>query len=144
MSKISYANAVGNIMYVILCTHPNISQSVNLVSRYMTNTWNKHWKIIKWIVRYLKGDSDVGLAFLKSDDILVFSYVYSKYAEDLDRIRSINEYIFILIVSVISYKSTLQSIVTLSIIEVEYMAAAVKRVIGSKSSVEELSLVQLE
>ncbi|KAF3660887.1 hypothetical protein FXO37_13167 [Capsicum annuum] len=35
LSKVPYANAVGNLMYAIVCTRPDISQVVSVVSRYM-------------------------------------------------------------------------------------------------------------
>lgn len=37
MSRVPYASAVGSLMYVIVCTRPDISQAVSVVSRYMEN-----------------------------------------------------------------------------------------------------------
>ncbi|GMI78960.1 cysteine-rich RLK (RECEPTOR-like protein kinase) 8 [Hibiscus trionum] len=36
MAKVPYANAVGSLMYAMVCTRPDISQAVGVVSRYMT------------------------------------------------------------------------------------------------------------
>ncbi|WMV36884.1 hypothetical protein MTR67_030269 [Solanum verrucosum] len=131
MSKVPYASTVGSIMYAMVCTHPDIAQSVSLVSRYMTNPGKKHWEAVKWILRYLKGASDVGLTFRKSEGISVLGYVDSDNAGDLDRRRSTTGYIFTFVGSVVSWKSALQSIVSLSTTEAEYMAAteAVKEAI---------------
>ncbi|KAF3627945.1 putative basic 7S globulin-like [Capsicum annuum] len=35
LSKVPYANVVGSLMYAIVCTRPDISQVVSVVSRYM-------------------------------------------------------------------------------------------------------------
>ena len=92
-----------------------------------------HWQEVKWILRYLKGTSHVGLVYDKSINICeeIVSYVNSDYVEDLDKIRSLTGYVFTLCGSVISWKTTLQSIIVLSTTEAEYMATtkAVKRVI---------------
>lgn len=48
----------------------------------------------------------------------------SDYDGDLDRMRSISDYIFTLCASAISWKAYLQSIAALSITEVKYVAAS--------------------
>ena len=142
MSKVPYASAVGSIMYAMVCTRPDIAQSVSVVSKYMANPGKRHWEAVKWILRYLKGAPDVGLTFRKSEGISILGYVDSDYAGDLDRRRSTTGYIFTLVGSAVSWKSTLQSIVALSTTEAEYMAAteAVKA-IWLKGLVAELSSV---
>lgn len=42
MSKVPYANAVGCLMYAMVCTRSNISQAVSVVSRYMANPGKGH------------------------------------------------------------------------------------------------------
>nr|GEV22460.1 hypothetical protein [Tanacetum cinerariifolium] len=37
MSKVPYANAVGSLMYLMVCTRPDIAYAVNVVSRYLAN-----------------------------------------------------------------------------------------------------------
>ena len=36
-SKIVYSSAVGSLVYAMICSRPDISQAVSLVSSYMTN-----------------------------------------------------------------------------------------------------------
>nr|GEV74050.1 retrotransposon protein, putative, Ty1-copia subclass [Tanacetum cinerariifolium] len=38
MSKVPYANAVGSLMYLMVCTRPDIAYAVSVVSKYLTNT----------------------------------------------------------------------------------------------------------
>ena len=42
MSKVLYAKAVGSLMYIMVCTRPNISQAVGIVSRYMHDPGNEY------------------------------------------------------------------------------------------------------
>ena len=37
MLQVPYSNAVGSLMYAMVCTRPDISQAVSIVSRYMHN-----------------------------------------------------------------------------------------------------------
>ena len=54
MSKVSYASTVGSLMYVMVCTRPDIAHAVGVVSRFLSNPGNEHWEGVKWILRYLK------------------------------------------------------------------------------------------
>ena len=36
MNKVPYASAVGSLMYVVVCTRPNIAHVVRVVSRFMS------------------------------------------------------------------------------------------------------------
>lgn len=42
MKKNSYANVVGSLMYVMICTRPDIVYAVSLVSRHMENPRKLH------------------------------------------------------------------------------------------------------
>ena len=36
MSKVPYASAIGNLMYAMVCTRPNIAHAMGVVSRFMS------------------------------------------------------------------------------------------------------------
>ena len=65
------------------------------------------------------------LKFEKDENLgqCVVEYVDSDYTSDLDRRRSTTGYVFTHAKALLSWKSTLQSIVALSTIEVECIAA---------------------
>ncbi|KAK3025021.1 hypothetical protein RJ639_044630 [Escallonia herrerae] len=85
MSRVPYVNAVGCLMYAMVCTRPDISHAVSMVSRYMRNLGKKHWDAVKWIFRYLAGSTNFGIMFdrdgAKGE---VSGFVDSDYAGDLD------------------------------------------------------------
>ena len=42
MSKVSYASAIGNLMYVMVCTRPDIAHAVGIVSKFMSRPRKQH------------------------------------------------------------------------------------------------------
>ena len=63
MEKVPYSSAVGSLMYAMMCTRPDISFAVGMVSRYQANPGQSHWKAVKRILRYLKGTENYSLCF---------------------------------------------------------------------------------
>ena len=47
MSRVLYTNDVGSLMYAMVCTRPNISQAVGVVSKYMHDSGKEHWQAVK-------------------------------------------------------------------------------------------------
>jgi len=70
MSKVSYASTLGSLMYVMVCTRPNIAHVVGVVSMFLSNPGKEHWEGVKWILRYLKGTSKKHLSFRISNPTL--------------------------------------------------------------------------
>ena len=42
MQKVPYASVVGSLMYVMVCTRPNIARAIGVVSRFLSNTRKEH------------------------------------------------------------------------------------------------------
>jgi hypothetical protein len=61
MSRVPYSSAIGNLMYVMVCTRPYISHTVGFVSRYMNNPGKENWETVKWILKYLRGTTTYAL-----------------------------------------------------------------------------------
>ena len=98
MSKVLYSNVVGSLMYIMVCTRPDISLAIGVMNRYMHDLRKRHWQVVKWILRYILNTVDVGLIFERDDNLgqYVVGYVDSAYAGDLDRRRSTISYVFTL------------------------------------------------
>ncbi|KAK9676132.1 hypothetical protein RND81_11G056600 [Saponaria officinalis] len=107
MSRVPYANAVGSLMYAMVCTRPDLAQSVSMVSRFMGDLGKQHWQAVKRIFWYLKGTSDVGLIYGGVTECLLSGYSKSDYVRDVDSRRSMTGYVFTLVGSVVSWKATL-------------------------------------
>ena len=119
MSKIPYEQAVGSLMYLMVCTRPDLALALGKVSRYMSNPGKVHWEAVKWILRYLKGTKGVGLLFDKNSNNAksLLGYVDADYGQDLDGRRSTTGYLFTLGGGCISWRSTLQKCVAQSTTE---------------------------
>jgi hypothetical protein len=124
MSKVPYACAVGNLMYAMVCTRPDIAYAVSVVSRFMSKPDKEHWKVMQWILHYLRGTNTYGWIFDQRavNPGQVVGYSDSNFARDLDYRCSITGYVFQLCGSRISWKATLKHTVALSTIEVEFMS----------------------
>src|SRR6266542_3984518 len=121
ISRVPYSNAVGSLMYAMVCSRPDLSHALSAVSRYMANPGKEHWNAVQWIFRYLRGTSNACLQFGKSRDGLI-GYVDSEYVGDLDKRRSLTDYIFAIGGCAVSWKASLQATVALSTTEAEYIA----------------------
>jgi hypothetical protein len=47
MSKVPYSSVVSSLMYVMVCSCPDFSYAISLVSRYMENLGKEHWNVVK-------------------------------------------------------------------------------------------------
>nr|GFD32346.1 retrovirus-related Pol polyprotein from transposon TNT 1-94 [Tanacetum cinerariifolium] len=82
-----YDRAVGSLMYVMVCTRPDLAHAVGVVSRFLSNPGKKHWKAVKWIFRYQRGTSKLGIAFGNRKPTLV-GYTDSDLARNKDNMKS--------------------------------------------------------
>ncbi|MCO5576788.1 hypothetical protein L7F22_030608 [Adiantum nelumboides] len=123
MEKIPYASAVGSLMYAMIATRPDIASVVGVVSRYMSNPGKKHWETVKGMLRYLKATNNMCICY-GSQELSVMGYTNSDYAGDLDNRMSTSGYVFTMAGGAVSWRSRLQTCVTQSTIEAEYVTAS--------------------
>eukprot|EP00253_Pinus_taeda_P003858 PITA_03858 len=127
MSRVPYASAVGSLMYVMVCTRPDIAHAVGGLSRFMSKPGKEHWIAVKRVFRYLRGTSDYHLCYQGRpglDRVLdICGFVDADWAGDLHQRRSTSGYVFNLFGGAVSWMSKKQSVVALSTTEAEYMVA---------------------
>ena len=92
-------------MYALMCTRPDISHAVGVVSKYMANPGKEHQNAVKWVLRYLRGTSDYCITFNNNRDY-VGSFVDSYFTGDLDQRMSTSGYVFTLAGGAISWMSS--------------------------------------
>ena len=142
MSKVPYTNAIGSLVYAMVCMRPDISQAIRVLRKCMHDLGKEHWQDVKWILRYIFKTVDVRIMFRRyhDDGQWVVGLCDSDYVGDLDKHRSTKGYVFTLAKAPIIWKPTLQSTVALSTIEVEYMVGTehVKVVIWMQVLLHEL------
>lgn len=122
-AQFAYGSLIGSLLYLAVCTRPDIAQAVGALSRHMAHPTTVHWQAAKDVVRYLAGTSDFGITF-KGTDTSVLGYTDADYAGDVDTRRSTTGYVFIMNGGAITWQSKRQPTVAVSTTEAEYMAAA--------------------
>ena len=102
MSRVPYESTVGSLMYAMVCTRPDITHAVGVLSRFMSNPGKEHWTTVKWVFRYLCGTSDYGLCYqrrLGLERVLeICGFFYADWVGDLDQRRSTSGNVFSLFV----------------------------------------------
>ena len=131
MAQDPYSCAIGSLMYAMMCTRPDICYVVGLVSQFQSNPDLAHHKVLKRVLRYLKGKAEYMLCYQASDLYLV-GYSDADWGGDLDQHKSTSGYAFLLSNGAISWSSQKQSCITLSTMESEYVACSpqFKKVFG--------------
>lgn len=127
-----YSELIGGLLYLSVCTRPDIAQAVGALARYMAAPTQQHWDAAKQILRYVHGTAKYGINFGENSGLK--GYCDSDYAGDIDSRRSTSGFVFTLNGGAISWSSRLQPTVAASTTEAEYMAAgyAVKEALWLK------------
>jgi len=85
-------------MYVMVCTRPNISHAVGVLSKYMLKLGKENWTIIKRVFRYLCGTIGYGLCYQgkPSLDRVLDIHVFfdAHWVGDIDHRKSTSGYVF--------------------------------------------------
>ncbi|CAL8169107.1 unnamed protein product [Prunus armeniaca] len=123
MAMMPYSSAVGSLMYAMICTRPDITHAVGIVSKFLSKPGREHWNTVKWILRYLRDANMAG---------------------DLDSRKSTSGYLITFSGGVISWQSKLQKCVALSTTEAEFIATteACKEILWMKRFLQELGQEQ--
>ncbi|XP_057834934.2 secreted RxLR effector protein 161-like [Cryptomeria japonica] len=117
-----YHQLVGSLIYL---THmrPDISYAVGLVSRFMQEPHELHWKAAKRILHYVQGTHSYGIHYTASMNIDLVGHIDLDWASDSQDHESTSGYCFSLGSGLISWSSKKQSAIALSSTEAEYQGA---------------------
>ncbi|XP_065874841.1 uncharacterized protein [Euphorbia lathyris] len=148
MERVPYSSVVGCLMYAMVCTRPDLAHAVSLISRFMANPGRAHWSAVKWVLRYVKGSLSKGLSYGGAEALVddVAGFVDSDYTGSIDTRKSQTGYVFTVFGTAISWRASLQSVVTLSTTEAEFIAVteAVKEAMWLRGVLTELGVTQID
>jgi len=125
-NKWPYAAVVGSLLYLSICTRPDIAQAVGVLSKYMASPTTVHWQVAKGLLRYVASTAAHGIIYggSNTEALTIEGYCDADYAGDVDTRRSTSGYVFTMAGGAISWASRRQATVAASTTEAEYIAAA--------------------
>jgi hypothetical protein len=65
--RFGYSQLVGSLLYLSVCTRPDIAQAVGALTKYMAKPTTAHWQAAVGVVRYLAGTKSMGICFKGGD-----------------------------------------------------------------------------
>lgn len=122
-ADVPYAALIGSLLYLSVNSRPDISFVVGVLSRFVSCPTTEHWNAAKRVLRYLKGTIDKGLVF-GGGATGIKAYTDSDFAGDVDSRKSTSGVMIQMNGAPIMWSSKLQTIVTTSTCEAEYVACA--------------------
>ena len=117
-----YQSVVGSLMYLSVCTRPDIAYAVGTLARYSSKPGRSHWTAVKRVLRYLKGTTNHGIVFRGGASGNIVGYSDADWAGDREDRKSTSGYLFQIAGGPISWRSKKQDTVALSTAEAEYVA----------------------
>ncbi|KAL0539455.1 hypothetical protein IC582_023667 [Cucumis melo] len=142
MRCIPYASAVGSLMYVMLCTRPDICYAVGIVSWYQSNPGLDHWTVVKIILKFLRRTRGYMVVY-GAKDLILTGYTDSDFQTDKDSRKSTWGSVIILNGGAIVWRSIKQGCIADSTMEAEYVAAceATKEAVWLRKFLHDLEVV---
>ncbi|XP_064464458.1 uncharacterized protein LOC135375730 [Ornithodoros turicata] len=119
-STVPYQNLIGNLMYLVQGTRPDIAFATHYLSEFNHCFTSTHWQMAKRVLRYLQGTKEVGITYTACAEPVV-GYCDASWNES-GKGKSRSAYVFTMSKGAISWKSTKQQLVALSTCEAEYIA----------------------
>jgi hypothetical protein len=149
MAKIPYRNAIGSLLYLAICTRPDICYVVSALARFSHNPGERHWKLVQNIIRYVVHTKNQGL-FFKLGSQVIENMTTTAYCDasfnDTANGKSTLGYIMMLSDCYpISWRSKLTTVTSQSTMETELMAihALAKETVWTRMVLEEISSLVL-
>jgi hypothetical protein len=89
MAHFPYTSVIGSLMYVMVCTRPDISHAVGVLRRYMSTPGKEHWTTVKRVFNYLCGTNNYAICYQgipggDSGKVNVHGYFDTEWDGDLD------------------------------------------------------------
>jgi hypothetical protein len=110
--------------YLSILTHPDISYSVGKLSQFLEHPGFSHFTAAMQVFRYLNGTMYQGLHFQKQDSYNLRAFINADWGNCPDTCRSHTGFLVLRQSHLISWNSTKQATVSLSLTEAKYKALA--------------------
>lgn len=139
---LDFQEIIGGLMYLAVCTRPDIAFAVTKLSQYNSAHNDEIYKYAKAVLRYVKGTQEFGLKF-SADQEDLHGYVDASHGNNFDG-RSFSGFVFSYCGAPVAWGSRKQRLIADSTTESEYIAMvlACKEAMFLKQILEELGICQ--
>lgn len=127
MAAFPYIQATGALLYLALCTCPDIAYVVGVLCRFNSNPGPKHWKALKRLLQFVAGTLDYRIEY-SAEAALLGPELFKTYSDadhGPDNGKSTTRSVIILASSAVDWTSKLQSIIAMSTTEAEFIVASI-------------------
>jgi hypothetical protein len=141
MATLPYRELIGSLLWISNGTRPDVTYSVNTLTKFTSNPGLIHWRAALRVLGFLNTTKNYCIRYTQQIHLDHISpngymrgilpnhtdfncYVDASHASDVDTRRSITGYIFFISGGPVSWQSRMQTSVALSSMEAEYMAAS--------------------
>ncbi|CAN0000768.1 unnamed protein product, partial [Heterosigma akashiwo] len=115
-----YRSMVGTLAWVANWTRPELAFAVHKLQWFQSNPEPKHFEAAQRVFRYLKGTQSEQLRL--SGDLILRAYTDANFCQDWIKGKSVTGYVIMLGDSPIVWASKLQTAVSTSTVEAEYLS----------------------
>jgi hypothetical protein len=138
-----YREAVGALMFLSVCTRPDITFAVSKLSQYLETAKPKHWTAVKRVMRYLVGSKSRGIVYGNGNMILSAFSDADNGNEETSR-KSRSGVVFMVNGGAVSWFSQKQTLIATSSCQAEYGAAfeAAKHVVWLRQLLQDMGVRQ--
>ena len=116
-----YRSIIGSLLY-LTASRPDIAYAVGICVRYQADPRTSHLETVKWIYKYVHGTSNFGILYSYETTSILVRYCDADWASSSDDRKSTFGGCFFLGNNLISWFRKKQNCVSLSTVEVEYIA----------------------
>ena len=152
MKNCPYLAVLGSVMYLMVCTRPDIAFAVHDLAKFGQNPGKAHWNAMRHLLRYLRGTTTLGLVLGGNEkpQLSAYSvpemvgYTDADYARDPDSRRSVTGYLLSLGRGAFVYKSCKQEATALSTCDAEWfsLSACVKSLLFMRRLLNDIGCTQ--
>ena len=118
----NYRSLVGTLLYVSVCTRPDIAFAVGVLTRHLVEPCKRHWKAALQVLRYLRSTVNLGITYSSDGPSQLECFSDSDWGSQKEPRRSTTGCVFTLAGGAVSWQSKRQQTVSVSTLEAEYQA----------------------
>ena len=117
-----YRSMIGCLLY-LTTSRPDIAFIVGVCFIFQSNPKVSHLNVVKRIIKYVGGTCDYGFFYSKEPNLSFAGFSDSDWAGNADDRKSTIDWCFYVGANLVAWMSKKQNFVSMSTIEVEYIAA---------------------